>query len=336
MNTNTNAAPVLTLLRGVRLEGDLSVVTPGPVDHLHDRDLAILTEAERLHAGGETKRAAEMILKLEERLGITQADRLAAAQPAEPWEDDLVAALEGMSAESEPEQVQALPRASGRLNEPEERAAIAAQAEFDRAKNKGNKALATEKLVRIDSRRNQRVELKERAAGIAETVALAKGRGEEVDEKPSGPIRVVSRDGLRRMADLGHITGEQLRVGLIYRSGHEERGADLKAQVITDAGGSGGHDNDAFVAKRLERAKLLDFVARVDRAVALGCISNPAALQMLRHVAGQGGNIYDFGKGKGLERRRTALVAALDVATKVWRDTLAHHLVHEANSHTAS
>lgn len=228
--------------------------------------------------------------------------------------------------------LKALQRDYHRLNEAERKALDLAQREFDRAKTKGNKDIARGKIAKIADRVHQRVELNERAAGIAETVALAKNRGEEVEEKPvRGAADIKSRDGLRRMRELGHITAEQHRAGLIYRAGHEARGADLKAQVITDASGGAGHDNDAFVAKRLERAKLLDFTARVDRAVALGCISNPAALQMLRHVAGEGGNIYDFGKGKGLERRRAALVAALEIAERVRRDTLAHNVVLEAS-----
>jgi len=226
---------------------------------------------------------------------------------------------------------------AARLTEREEADLARAHAELGRAKTTGNKNLAKEKIARIERGRRSRVDAVWRRHSLEETVGLAEARGEEVNRKPpKGAADIESRDGLRRLQTLGHITAEQLKVGLIYRAGHEERGADLKAQVIGDGGGSGGHDNDQFVARRLDRAKVATFVARVDRAVALGCISNPAALQMLRHVAGEGGNIYDFGKGKGLERRRTALVAALQVAVQVWRDTLAQNVVYELNPDAAS
>lgn len=317
MNANTKiTAPVLTLLRGVRLEGDLSVVTPGPVDHLHERDLAILNEAERLHTSGEVDRAAKMILRLEQRLGITQADRLAAAAPVEDWEDDLVAALLDLSAEPEPEPVQAYPRTLGRLNEPEEKAVLAAAAKLARAKTKGNKAIATGELARIDSRRNQRVELRERAEGIAETVKLAKARGEEVSDNPiaGGGARMLSRDGLRQLRERGHLTDAHYAVGLQYREGYEARSCDLQAASIGETGG-GAHDNDKFVEARLKRAKALDFVARVDRAVAIG--APISALQMLRWVAGDAGALRAWGGGRAFDRNRSALVDALNVALGV-------------------
>ncbi len=316
MNAETEIRPVLTLLRGVRLEGDLSLVTPGPVEHLHERDLAIIAEAERLHTSGQAARAAEMILKLEERLGITQADRLAAAAPSEPWEEDLTAALLGLSADPEPERLGAPPRPFDRLNEPEEKAALAAAAKLARAKTKGNKALATNELVRIDARRHQRVELKERADGIRETVELAKARGEEVDEAPpKGAANIISRDGFAEIAK--HFTPAQRRIGERYREGVEARGEDMQASQIRDSGGR-GHDNNEFVARRFERAKLCEFVARTDRAVALSCIDTPSALQMLRNVAGAGLSIRAFGAGgRAYARNRAALATALDVALKV-------------------
>jgi hypothetical protein len=225
---------------------------------------------------------------------------------------------------------------AARLTEREEADLARAHAEFGRAKTQGNKEIAKEKIARIDRGRRGRVDSVWRRHALDETIELAESRGEEVNRKPEkGAVDIESRDGLRRMKTLGHITAEHLKVGMIYRAGHEARGADLKAQVLGDSGG-GAHDNDAFVARRLERAKLGEFVARVDRAVAMGCITNPAALQMLRHVAGEGGNISDFGKGRGLARHREALILALDAAARVWRDIIAQHVVYEAGLDAAS
>lgn len=318
MNAETEIRPVLTLLRGGRVEGELPVVTKGPIAHLAQEDIDTIEYAEFLHAQlGREDEAKAIIAALEQKLGITPEDKAAAFGPQEPWEGDLLEALGLQPVDDAPAR---LPHDFRRPNEAEIRALDGAAAELKRSTNSGNREIAKKKLGKIEAGYRHRIDRKETSDGIRETVELAKARGEEVNEKPArGAVEIESRDGLYRMRKNGHITAEQERVGLIYRAGCEERGADLKAQVITDAGGSGGHDNDAFVAKRLDRAKRADFVARVDRAVALGCIKNPAALQMLRHVAGGSGNISDFGKGRGLIRHREALVAALEVAVRVWR-----------------
>lgn len=323
MNAETEIRPVLTLLRGGRVEGELPVVTIGPIDHLAEEDLKTIEHAVFEHELGHEDRAKAMIAELEQKLGITPADKAAAFGPQEPWEGDLLEALGLQPTDDGPAP---LPHDPRRFNDVEMSQIERHDTARRIAKVRGNRKTVTQaegKLADIARGRDRRVDLEERREGIRETVQLAKARGEEVNEKPAlGAVDIESRDGLARMRKLGHITAEQERVGLVYRAGCEARGADLKAQVITDAGGSGGHDNDAFVAKRLKRAKLLDFVARVDRAVALGCISNPAALQMLRHVAGSSGNISDFGKGRGLTRHREALVAALEIAVRVWRERL--------------
>jgi hypothetical protein len=223
-----------------------------------------------------------------------------------------------------------------RLTRDEERDLERAEQELARAKTKGARDTARDKIAKIAARPKQRVTVTERRAALEETKRLARARGEEVNEKPEhGAAEIETRDGLKRMRKLGHLTEEQLRVGLIYRSAHEARGSSLKASQIGDSGGA-GHDNDKFVMKALERAKLAEFVGKTDRAVALGCISNPSALQMLRHVAGEGGNVTDFGKGRALERNREGLSQALDIALRVWRDTVAQHRVSEAKQGTPS
>jgi len=315
MNTNTTIAPVLTLLRGVQVEDNLSVVTRGPIAHLHERDLAIIAEAEKLHAAGEKVRAAQMILGLEERLGITQEDRLAVAALVEPWEQDLMAVLKAMSAESEEEKPTPIPPRPTSFSDAE-------LTQIDRhdqvrriAKVRGNRktmAQAEGKLADIARGRDRRVDLQERRDGIRETLDLAKAKGEAI-EQGAGRIEISSRDGLRSMRKAGHITDAQYAIGLLYRAGFEARSGDLKAQEIGESS-PGGHDNDKYVAARLRRARMLDFVARVDRLVALSCISNPAALQVLRSVAGEGKAITVWGHGRALARNRAALVTALDCA----------------------
>ena len=195
-----------------------------------------------------------------------------------------------------------------------------AQREFDRAKTKGNKDIARGKIAKIADRVHQRVELNERAAGIAETVALAKNRGEEVEEKPAtgGAAHMISRDALAHMLKLGHINRAQYAAGLAYRRAFEARGADLQASQISDTNGGKGHDNDAFVARKLDQAKEAEFAkaceVRVRKAT---MVEHLPALQMLQHVAGFGRSMRDFGGGRGYERRREALVFALEIVASV-------------------
>lgn len=317
MTIDTQVRPVLTLLRDGRVEGDLPLVTKGPIDHLAEEDLDLVRDAERLHRRGRENEAKAMVAALETKLGITAADRAAAFAPQEPWESALLAALSREPEARGPSPTSGDPR---HLTDAEKKSLDAATAELARARTKGNREIAQGKIARLAERLQQRIELSARADGIAETVALAKARGEDVNETPPcGAVEIESRDGLHRLHKLGHLTVQHMRAATAYRAGYEARGRDLRAQVFDDVGGGAGHDNDAFVEKRLRRAKLLDYVARVDRAVALGCIGDPKALQLLRSVAGEGTAITAWGRGRALARNRDALARALDIAVRLLR-----------------
>uniref|UniRef100_UPI0025FAE777 hypothetical protein n=1 Tax=uncultured Caulobacter sp. TaxID=158749 RepID=UPI0025FAE777 len=138
-----------------------------------------------------------------------------------------------------------------------------------------------------------------------------RARGEAVDTGGGG-LRISSRDGLRSLRQSGHITDAGYAVGLLYRAGFEARGRDLRAASL-ESGHGGGHDNDRFVAARLRRARMLDFVARADRAVAMSLADKPMALRLLRSVAGEGGSLSVWGAGRAFTRNREVLVEALDL-----------------------
>jgi len=189
---------------------------------------------------------------------------------------------------------------------------------LDRATNAGSRQAAHDEIKKIVARPRQRAESAWRARALQETLDLARGRGEDVDIAPErGAACISNRDGFHGLIrPVQHLTPDQYRVGLDYRAGYERRGGDLKTSTIGDSYG-GSHDNNAFVGVRFERAKLLAFVSRTERAVALGCAGHPSALQMLRCVAGQGHSLRAFGGGRALARNRDALKAALDVALQV-------------------
>ena len=155
------------------------------------------------------------------------------------------------------------------------------------------------------------------AAGLVETVALAEARGEVV-ETEGGPLRISSRDGLRSLRQSGHITDAHYAVGLLYRAGFEARGRDLRVAGL-EPGHAGGHDNDRFVAARLRRARMLDFVARADRAVAMSLADKPMALRLLRAVAGEGTSLSAWGAGRAFACNRQVLTEALDLVVALSR-----------------
>lgn len=323
MTTETKNAPVLTFLSEIGETKNLTIVTPGKLALIGPSLLAQVELAQAMHREGKHVEAAALVLKIEARLGVTAEDRLAAAR-GEPWEDDLEAALKALFPEPETTQapeIISLQRDFRRLNGAERRAVEAAARELQRAKTPGNKELARTKIARIGARLHQRVELKERADGIAETITLAKDRGEEVEEKPAtgGAAHMISRDALAHMLKLGHITRAQYAAGLAYRRAFEARGADLQASQISDTGGGKGHDNDAFVARKLEQAKEAEFAKACEVRVRMECsIEHLSALQMLQWVAGMGRSMRDFGKGgRAYDRNRAALGRALDMVLAI-------------------
>lgn len=166
-------------------------------------------------------------------------------------------------------------------------------------------------MLRIAGAQLARTEEAEIAAGVVETVALARTRGEVV-EADGGSLRVSSRDGLRSLRQSGHINDAHYAVALLYRAGFEARGRDLRVAGL-EPGSGGGHDNDRFVAARLRRARMLDFVARADRAVAMSLADQPMALRLLRSVAGEGTSLSVWGAGRAFARNREVLIKALDL-----------------------
>ncbi|PIB91399.1 hypothetical protein [Caulobacter sp. FWC2] len=166
-------------------------------------------------------------------------------------------------------------------------------------------------MLRIAGVQRARTEESEIAAGLVETAALARARGEAV-EVDGGSLRISSRDGLRSLRQSGHINDAHYAVALLYRAGFEARGRDLRVAGL-EPGSGGGHDNDRFVAARLRRARMLDFVARADRAVAMSLADTPMALRLLRSVAGEGNSLSVWGAGRALARNREVLIKALDL-----------------------
>ncbi len=154
-------------------------------------------------------------------------------------------------------------------------------------------------------------EQEEVRAGVAESVSLAMGRGEEV-QTVGDAVEITTRDGLKRLYVRERITEEEYEEGRAYRRDRDLRNSDLSSQLGAIAETGSAHDNDLFVKARLTRAVAASMIGVIDRAVAVRCAPN--ALNMLRWVAGDGHAISAFGDGRAMSRNVDALKAALAVA----------------------
>lgn len=174
---------------------------------------------------------------------------------------------------------------------------------------------AAKNIANLEARREQWGDKLWADRASAETETLAKARGEEV-AKEGGRTRIVNRDGLyAAMRAKDGISQKQFEVGLRYRAGWQARSADVGSQIGAIGQGGAGHDNNRFVATRAQRAIALQALGKMERAVAIQCSAEPACLQMLRWVAGEGHCLTAFGKGRAYERNMRALRRALDVAS---------------------
>ncbi len=150
-------------------------------------------------------------------------------------------------------------------------------------------------------------------AGLNETVALARERGEEVEAPRAGPVRVRTRDGLMGLLECQHIDLDEYDRALEVRGWYEARMSGLGSQLAGQEGRT-GHDNDAFVLHRQRLAKKANAVAKLERKMAVALASDHNALAMFRAVVANGFSLSSQGKGWAFERNLASLKAALAFA----------------------
>lgn len=127
--------------------------------------------------------------------------------------------------------------------------------------------------------------------------------------------KMISRDGLEHMLNLGHLTNRQYGAGLSYRQSFTVRADDMQPARIGDSTGGSGSGADV---KAFARAKKAVFAKDCETAVRIRCTKHASAAQMLQWVAGMGRSMRDFGAGgRAYERNRKALAAALDVVIDI-------------------
>jgi hypothetical protein len=159
-------------------------------------------------------------------------------------------------------------------------------------------------------------------AGLSDTIALERGRGETVEvsgQGVHGRVRIKSRDGLETLRRSGAINGVQFRAGMLYRDLYEaaDPERDLRSQMHDlgrrSAGSALSAAGEAWQERRL---RLAGAMAAVEDKVRLAD-RNGSAVRALREVAGHARCISHFvagGGGQGVYRR--ALGLALDIAAR--------------------
>jgi hypothetical protein len=159
-----------------------------------------------------------------------------------------------------------------------------------------------------------------RQQATAETVALARSRGETVDAPKGGRVRVVDRDPLLALIRAGHLTAQQYDAGVSMRDAYDARSEGVGSQLGAVNSTGGAHNNDSFVLSGLHRAKALQRIGTVERAILLSPLFGEAksnanvGLQMLRAVCGEGKSLSSQGEGRAFARNALALAVALDIA----------------------
>ncbi len=187
--------PVLTVLGPIGPTGNLTIVTPAPIDWLPDWAPGLIVQAERTHVAGMVVEASAMVARIESRLGVTDDDRRCAAAA----NDDIELALEAAIARTvaswpRPKVMPAFarPQPSGRARAPrpgpdparltreEQKKLNRLERDLTGARNSGDKERAKAGILAIAAARDARIALADQAAMHAETTALEAGRGATV------------------------------------------------------------------------------------------------------------------------------------------------------------
>jgi hypothetical protein len=157
--------------------------------------------------------------------------------------------------------------------------------------------------------------------GLADTIALERGRGEvvEVSQRAEfrGRVRIQTRDGLETLQKSGTIDGRQFKAGMVYRELYEaaDPERDLRSQMADlDRRGSAGAMTGVSEAWQERRLRLAGAMAAIEDKVRIADRSG-RAVSALREVAGHARCVSHLVNGGGAQLAyRRALGLALDVA----------------------
>lgn len=249
--------PVPTML----FVGELPIVLPDALDRLKPAKRAMIARAEtdiaNMLATGYTVAANRVALRVEASLGVTMADRVAAMKAG----DDLDAVIEhalGLISSTQdytpPKPTKAQRKAAreaalaGLKQPPAAPGEITAQQleNWDRytgwltdpGATQDMRDTARTALANMERRWRAERETAWQQKALAESVTLAKARGDEVEVKTAGRVAVITRAGLKMAFEAGYLDGGQndqelYDIGRMYRDCYE------RSQGGTTPSGSG-------------------------------------------------------------------------------------------------
>jgi hypothetical protein len=313
--TSEEPAPRVTLA----WVGEIPVFIRGSIDALSPSQTLRMDEIERAVAAGRDD-AGKLAAAFEASQGITDADRMAAVGPAEPWERDFDAAfaahfLRPASAEA-PVRVELPDHERGRSPDELKRLDRILKKLGDPGLTVKDRDELLDEMAKIERAPREWRDVQWLKEATAETEALAVARGEEVGNDRGGMRRILDRDPLLTLARAGHLTADQLETAQIVRELYDSRAQDAGAMEYSGMP-SAAHDHEKFVSTRFERAKASAMLGRMERVIAITCSAEPACLVMMRIVCERGLAVSSQGKGRAFERNCAALARAMDVADDV-------------------
>lgn len=255
----SRSKPATEILRPeVMFVGDIPVVLPKPLDRLPPTTQGVVSRCEvemrNALAKGHDLAASRLGLALEAKLGVTTQDRLDAVRPKEATDVLVERAFSIATATAtEPEPTKAK-RQKPLRNRPCPKApevgltvGILEAWERHRANltnpNPKIRQHAWDEMSNIERRLMESEDLDWRQRAIAETVALARDRGEEVEHGKLGKkTRLLSRGGFDAARAKGYLDGlrhnpqELFDVGRLYQDCFER----VEGQMTPDRSGSAG------------------------------------------------------------------------------------------------
>jgi hypothetical protein len=131
-------------------------------------------------------------------------------------------------------------------------------------------------------------------------------------------VRVSNRDAIYSLAH--KLSDDQSKAAVACRDYYETRSQGLGSQMGGLGGiGQPGYDNCPAVFNGVQRAKKLQRIMTIERAITMDakCRAEPATLQMFRAVCCDNKPLSVWGEGRAFDRNLTALKMALDVADAV-------------------
>ena len=176
------------------------------------------------------------------------------------------------------------------------------------------------KLRAAESRARQKTEDAALAARIAETVTLAKGRGEEVVES-KGRVRVTSRDGLMWLIERGGFEGAEIerRAAQDFRQLWLVAGSEGRLRSCLDGRIRGAPSERAAEAQT--RARIALDRARAAVTEAMGVRAARRSWELVEQVCGEGRTLWELSQANRQQAgiMEGCLLSGLGVLASYWR-----------------